>query len=197
MNFESLFSGYEVNLDTSVIIHSTYLLFVALIVYLYFLFYHSHRIILRSFIWKRPYTRILARNHRHKLFCQHCFPLPLCLALGSFLHSSSPCCDSFFLFLSSSSRFLHSSSTLLSLLLSLSFSICDMEPGPYLMCSSFSISISWQVASGAMLEPAPPTPPIYLPCVTPRMATCLWMVAMLTMSQVRFLNTHSPEPPHP
>ncbi|KAE8300772.1 Neuropathy target esterase [Larimichthys crocea] len=39
------------------------------------------------------------------------------------------------------------------------------------------------VVSGAMLEPAPPTLPIYLPCATPRMATCLWMVAMLTMSQ--------------
>lgn len=69
---------------------------------------------------------------------------------------------------------------------SLCFSICDVESGPYLMCSSFSISISRQVASGAMLEPARPTPPIYLPCATPRMATCLWMVAMLTMSQVRF-----------
>lgn len=73
----------------------------------------------------------------------------------------------------------------LSLSPSLFFSICDVESSPYLMCSSFSISISRQVASGAMLEPARPTPPIYLPCATPRMATCLWMVAMLTMSQVR------------
>lgn len=76
--------------------------------------------------------------------------------------------------------------SLVSMSLSLYFSICDIESGPYLMCSSFSISISRQVAPGDMLEPAPPTPPIYLPCATPRMATCLWMVAMLTMSQVRF-----------
>lgn len=38
-----------------------------------------------------------------------------------------------------------------------------------------------------MLEPALHTPPIYHPCATPWMATCLWMVAMLTMSQVRLV----------
>lgn len=79
-------------------------------------------------------------------------------------------------------------SLFLSLSFSSPFSICEVEPCSYLMCSSFSISISRQVASGAMLEPVPPTPPIYLPCATPRMATCLWMVAMLTMSQVRFIH---------
>lgn len=80
-------------------------------------------------------------------------------------------------------HFFRSLSTLISLFF---YSICDVYSGPYLICSSSSMSMSRQVASGAMLEPARHTPLIYLPSATQRMATCLWMVAMLTMSQVRF-----------
>lgn len=66
--------------------------------------------------------------------------------------------------------------------------LAHLQCGNWLIFDVFLlISISRQVASGAMLEPAPHTPPIYHPCATPWMATCLWMVAMLTMSQVRFI----------
>ncbi len=51
----------------------------------------------------------------------------------------------------------------------------------------YSPSSFCQAVFGAMLEPVPPIPLICLLSATPRTATSSWMVAMLTMSQVRIL----------
>lgn len=58
----------------------------------------------------------------------------------------------------------------------------------------YSPSSFCQAVFGAMLEPVPPIPLICLLSATPRTATSSWMVAMLTMSQVRILPPFPPPP---
>lgn len=73
-----------------------------------------------------------------------------------------------------------------------SVSCCWLSLPPLSLSTScpvliYSPSSFCQAVFGAMLEPVPPIPLICLLSATPRTATFSWMVAMLTMSQVRIL----------
>lgn len=80
-----------------------------------------------------------------------------------------------------------------------SVSCCLLSLPPLSLSTScpvliYSPSSFCQAVFGAMLEPVPPIPLICLLSATPRTATSSWMVAMLTMSQVRILPPFPPPP---